>query len=518
MTSSSPSSPAAAAGAAAPPDPRRWKALALLALVQFMFALDMTIVNPALPTIQRDLHFSTSGLTWVVNGYTLMAGGFLIVGGRAADLLGRRRMFVIGAIIFTLASAVSGLAQDPAMLVGARFGQGLGEALAAPAALSLVVLLFTDPGERGKAIGAWGGISGTGATLGVVISGVIVQWISWRWIFLVNLPVAAIVLFSVPRLVTESRLSGERRIDFLGAVLVTGGLTLVVDGLLNASTRSWDSSDTLIPLVIGIALLIAFTAWQVASRTPLVPRRFFTNRTRVTANFATLFSTAGFFTMFFSLTLYMQDVLHYSALKTGLAWGPFGLMLFAGIGTAAKILPKFGVKAGLPVSYLLSATGLFLLGGITTHASYPSALLPGMLVVAFGQAFSFVGLQISGLHRLGPADAGLGSAVQNTSQQLGGSLGLAVLVTIALRYALAQSGHGVATLVAAADGYALALRLAAAAMVAGAILVAVLFEKVGSMAPDQQPLDAANSSAGQEDQAAETAGASANPQPCRVEP
>jgi MFS family permease len=348
-----------------------------------------------------------------------MAGGFLIAGGRAADLLGRRRMFVIGAIIFTLASAMSGLAQDPAMLVGARFGQGLGEALAAPAALSLVVLLFTDPKERAKAIGAWGGISGADATLGVVISGVIVQWISWRWIFLVNLPVAGIVVFIVPRMIRESRLSRERQIDFLGAVLVTGGLTLVVDGLLNASTHSWGSGDTLIPLLIGVALLVAFTVWQVASRTPLVPRRFFTNRTRVTANFAMLFSTAGFFAMFFSLTLYMQDVLHYSALKTGLAWGPFGLVLFAGIAADVKILPEVGVKAGFTVSYLLSATGLFLLGGITTHSSYPSALLPGMLVMAFGQAFSFVGLQTSGLHRLGPADAGLGSAVQTTSQQPG---------------------------------------------------------------------------------------------------
>lgn len=502
MASSSSISPAAAAGAAVTPDPRRWKALALLGLVQFMFALDMTIVNPALPTIQRDLSFSTSGLAWVVNGYTLMAGGFLIVGGRAADLFGRRRMFVIGVSIFALASAISGLAQDSAMLVGARFGQGLGEALAAPAALSLVVLLFTDSRERAKAIGAWGGIAGTGATLGVVISGLIVQEISWRWIFLVNLPVAAIVVFIVPRMVRESRMSGERRIDVVGAVLVTGGLTLVVDGLLNASTHSWGNGNTLIPLLIGVALLIAFTVWQAASRNPLVPRRFFKNRTRVTANFAMLFSSAGFFTVFFSLTLYMQDVLHYSALKTGLAWGPFGLVLFVGIGAAVKILPKVGVKVGLTFSYLLSAVGLFLLGGITTHASYPSALLPGMLVMAFGQAFSFVGLQISGLHRLGPADAGLGSAVQTTSQQLGGGLGLAVLVTIALRHATAQAGHGVAAAAAATDGYALALRIAAAVMVAGAVLVAAAFEKVGFIAPDEPALDAAKASAGQDEEAA----------------
>src|ERR1700728_446084 len=255
MTSSSPVSATAGAGAAAAgADPRRWRAMALLALVQFMFALDMTIVNPALPTIAKDLSLGTSGLTWVVSGYTLMAGGFLIAGGRAADFLGRQRMFVTGTIVFALASAASGLAQDSAMLITARFAQGLGEAIAAPARLSRVVLLFTDPRERAKAVGAWGGIAGLGATLGVVISGIIVSEISWRWIFLVNIPVAAVVVFIVPRMVAESRADGQRRIDFPGAVLVTGGLTLVVDGLLNASSHSWGSSTVLVALLAGAAL------------------------------------------------------------------------------------------------------------------------------------------------------------------------------------------------------------------------------------------------------------------------
>ena len=506
MTSSSPVSAAAGTGAAAAgPDPRRWRALALLALVQFMFALDMTIVNPALPTIQKDLSFSTSGLAWVVNGYTLMAGGFLIVGGRAADFLGRRRMFVTGTIVFALASAASGLAQNSAMLITARFAQGFGEALAAPAALSLVVLLFTEARERAKAVGAWGGIAGLGATLGVVISGIIVDEISWRWIFLVNIPVAAIVVFVVPRMIPESRASGNRRIDFLGAVLVTGGLTLVVDGLLTASSHAWGSSTVLIPLATGVALLAGFAVSQAVSRNPLVPRRFFANRTRVSANFATIFVGAGFFTMFFSLTLYMQDVLHYSALKTGLAWGPFGLMLFAGLGATTKILPRFGVKNGLIFSYLVSAAGLFLLGGIGTHSGYASALLPGMLVMAFGQAISFVGLINSGLYRLGPADAGLGAAVQNTSQQLGGSLGLAVLVAIAIRHTMSQAAQGVAAATAATDGYALSLRLGAAAMIAGAVLVAATFEKVAFIPPDKAALEAAEASAGQAGEAAETA-------------
>ncbi|MEZ0093643.1 DHA2 family efflux MFS transporter permease subunit [Streptacidiphilus sp. EB129] len=495
MSSLSTPAPPSATGAAS--DPRRWKALVLLALVQFMFALDGTIVNPALPTIQNDLGFSASGLAWVVNGYTLMAGGFLILGGRVADLFGRRRMFVAGTIVFAISSAVSGLAQNPATLIGARFGQGLGEALAAPAALSLVVLLFHDPKERAKAIGAWGGIAGLGATLGVVISGIIVNEISWRWIFLVNLPVAAIVVFILPRMVTESRMEGDRKIDFMGAVFVTGGLTLVVDGLLNASDHGWGSDNVLIPLLIGTALLIGFGLSQAASKAPLVPLRFFRNRTRITANLATVFAGAGFFTMFFTVTLYMQDVLHYSPLKAGLAWGPFGLMLFVGMAVSMPLLPRIGVKAALTASFVISGLGLYLLTSITPEAHYASHVLPGMLVMAFGQSISFIGLQNSALHKLGPADAGLGSAMSNTSQQLGGSLGLAILVTIALRHTTSRISDGVSPPVAATDGYVWALRLAAAAMIVGAIVVATLFEKVAFTPPDKQALEAAEASAGE---------------------
>jgi EmrB/QacA subfamily drug resistance transporter len=471
--------------------------LILLALVQFMFALDGTIVNPALPTIQRDLGFSTSGLAWVVNGYVLIAGGFLILGGRIADILGRRRMFVIGTIVFAAASAVSGLAQNPSMLVAARFGQGLGEALAAPAALSLVVLLFHDPKERAKAIGLWGAITATGATIGVVLSGIIVSEISWRWIFLVNLPVALVVVFVLPRMVTESRINGDRRIDYLGAVLVTAGLTVLVDGLLQASDHSWGSSNVLVPLLIGVALLAGFVTSQLVVAAPLVPLRFFGNRTRVTANLATIFASAGFLVMFFIVTLYMQDVLHYSALKAGLAWGPFGLALFVGFGVSAQIVPKIGVKPALIASFLISAGGLYLLSGINAHSHYTSHLLPGMLVMAVGQAISFIGLQNSALHKLDHSDAGLGSAIQNTSQQIGGSLGLAVLVTIALRHTTTQLGHGTAASVAATDGYVWALRLGAAASIIGAIIVATLFEHVTFVPPEQAAIEAAEAAAGQ---------------------
>ncbi len=498
MTTSEASTPIAAAASppTAVPDPRRWNALMLLALVQFMFALDLTIVNPALPTIKDSLHFSTSGLAWVVNGYALVAGGFLILGGRAADFFGRRLMFVLGTVIFAIASATSGLAQDTGMLVASRFGQGLGEALAAPAALSLVVLLFPETGERAKAIGLWGAITIMGATFGVVISGVIVHEIGWRWVFLVNMPVAAIVVFVVPRLVQESRIPGKRRIDIAGAVLITSGLTLVVYGLLNASTHSWSSGRVLAPVLIGLGLVAAFIATQATIRDPLVPLRFFANRTRVSANFATILVGAGFLVMFFMLTLYMQDSLHYSALKTGLLWGPFGLGLFLGFGVAAQLLPRAGVKIGLIVSLTTSAVGLYLLSRITTHPDYLGHILPGMLIMAVGQGITFLALTNASLHQLDNRDAGLGSAVQNTSQQLGGSLGLAIIVALALRHTASRVADGATPLVASVDGYSLALKISAGVMLAAAISVALLFERVSFVPPDKLALEAAEADAG----------------------
>jgi EmrB/QacA subfamily drug resistance transporter len=478
-------------------DPRRWIALALLALVQFMLALDGTIVNVALPTIKSDLGFSSSGLAWVINGYLLMAGGFLIVGGRVADIFGRRRMFVIGAIVFAVASAVSGAAQSPDMLVGARFVQGFGEALASPAALSLVVLLFKDPTERAKAIGAWGGITILGATLGVVISGVIVDAFSWRWIFLVNIPIAAVVVFVLPRMVSESRKGGSRSLDLSGALLITGALVLIADGLLNASSHGWGSTAVLLPLAIGAALVAGFAVTQATFKEPLVPRAFFKNRTRISANLASILASAAFMGMFFSLTLYMQDVLHYSPLKTGLAWGPFGIGLLFGIGTSMQIFPRFGVKNSLIFSYVVATIGLLLLTRINTHAHYLTVLLPGMLLMSFGQGISFPGVQMSGLHGLDVQDAGLGSAVQNTSVQFGGSLGLAVLVTIGLRHTASRLVDHIAPLVASTDGYSLAVKVAAATMFAGAILVATVFERVEFVPPDQLAVEAAESAAGE---------------------
>jgi EmrB/QacA subfamily drug resistance transporter len=460
--------------------------LGVLALVQFMLVLDTTVVNVALPSIQSDLHFSASGLAWVVNGYTLMAGGFLILGGRVADMLGRRRLFIIGLALFAVASATSGLAQDSTMLVVSRFAQGLGEAIAGPAALSLAVLMFTDPKERARAVGLWGGLAGLGGTTGVVLSGVITTYLNWRWVFLINVPIAAVVLLVAPRLVSESRVDKKGRIDIVGALLITAGLTLVVDGLLSAANHAWESTDVLIPLGVGAALVVAFVVSQAIIRDPLVPLRFFRNRTRVTANIGTICFTASFISMFYVMTLYMQDIGHYSALKTGLAYVPFGGALLLGIGISTQLMPRIGVKLGLAFSFLISAVGFALLGQITVHIDYPGHILPGLLLVAFANGLGLPALQNAALYQVDGTDAGLASGVQNTFLQIGGSLGLSVLVTLGLRHATSRIAEGASVIVGTTDGYALALRIAAGVAVVAAVTVAIAFERVRFVPPDKQ--------------------------------
>jgi EmrB/QacA subfamily drug resistance transporter len=488
--------PIGEAGPTNSPNPLRWKALAVLALVQFMLALDNTVVNVALPSIQTDLGFSSHGLAWVVNAYTLTAGGFLILGGRAADFFGRKKFFIAGVILFALASLASGLAQSPGTLIGARFAQGLGEAVAAPAALSMVVLLFTEPTERAKAISAFGGITIMGATLGVVISGIIVSALSWRWIFFVNIPVAIVAVTMVTRMIPESRITKHGRLDWIGAVLVTAGLTAVVDGLLSASNHDWGSAAVLIPLLGGIALLVGFVASQMVIEDPLVPLRFFGSRTRITANLGTMFYVAAFLSMFFLMTIYMQDVLGYSALKTGLIYLPYGILLLVGIAVAMKLMPAIGVRFGTALAFLIGAVGLFWMSHIHADSSL-GHFLPGMLILAFGQGIAFPALQNAAVDGLDHADAGLGSAVQQTSLQLGGSIGLAVLVTVALRHAASRVAEGIVPAVASTDGYALAIRIGSGVMLAGAVLVLTLFRDVQFIPPEELALEAAESAAGE---------------------
>ena len=452
-------------------DPRRWKALGILALVQFMIVIDITVVNVALPSIQRALHFSASGLAWVVDGYALMAGGLLLLGGRVGDLFGRRRLFLIGAALFAVASLTSGLAQNSTMLILSRFGQGTGEALASPAALALVALLFLDAKERTKALGIWSGIAGLGGTLGVLLSGIIVNYVSWRWIFLINVPFALVAISLIPRLVDESKAeTTSRRIDIPGAVLVTGGVLAIISGLLAASRHSWGSPQVVWPLASGVAALLALVAVESHTPDPLIPMTFFSNRTRLSANLATGVQASALFGFFFLLTLYMQGVLHYSPLKTGLGYVPFGIGILVGITVSTKILERVGPRVVIATAYTIGGTGLFLLGGISVHGGYVAHLLPTILMVSFGMGAAFPAVGVAALHEVSREDAGLGSGVQNTMLQVGGALGLAILVTLAVRRTSSLVATGTVADVASTAGYALALRVAAYAMFAAALV------------------------------------------------
>jgi EmrB/QacA subfamily drug resistance transporter len=468
-----------AASDAVQADPRRWKALIVLALIQFMLVLDVTVVNVALPRIQQNLHFSHSGLAWVVNGYVLMAGGFLLLGGRLADLLGRRRVFLVGVAIFAVSSATCGAAISPGMLVASRFVQGLGEAFAAPASLGLIALLFPDPRERIKALGLWGGVAGLGGTTGTIISGVLTNYASWRWIFYINLPVAAFALLVVPRLVSESRMQREGgRPDFTGAVMATAGLVAIVDGFLNASTHSWGSWQVLLPLLGGVALLGMMVLLESRSKNPLIPLSFFSNRTRVVTNFTSLFFSSAFFSYFFMLTLYEQQVLHWSPLRGGLSYIPFGITIGAGIGLGTALMPKLGVKPILAVGFFGGAVGLWLTSGITVGSHYYSEIMPAMAILGLFSGMCFPTIGNASLHQVTGQDSSLASGVQNSMQQIGGALGLALLVTIALRRTSSQIHGGVNALVAQTHGYVLAYRIAAVLIGIGGILVLLLLEHV----------------------------------------
>jgi EmrB/QacA subfamily drug resistance transporter len=461
------------------PDPRRWKALGVLGLIQFMLILDVTVVNVALPQIQNTLGFTEPGLAWVVNGYVLMAGGFLLLGGRLADILGRRRVFLVGVALFALASATCGAAANPAMLVSSRFLQGIGEALAAPASLGLIALLFPDPHERMKALGIWGGIAGLGGTSGTVISGVLTDLVSWRWIFFINLPVALFALLVVPRLVSESRMERKHaRPDFLGAVTGTAGLIAVVYGLLKAIDYSWGDQHVLVPFLGGLALLALMVFIEARSDAPLIPLEFFKNRTRVVTNFVTLFFSSAFFSYFFLLTLFEQQNLGWSPLKGGLSYLPFGLTIGAGIGIGTALMPRVGVKPLLAIGFALGALGLFLTSGIGLDTTYASGILPGMMIVGFGSGLSFPAIGNAALHQVTAQDSSLASGVQAAMQQVGGALGLATIVTVAFRHAGSQMREGVSQALAIAQGYSLGFKVGAVLLIIGAVLVAILLEHV----------------------------------------
>ncbi|HVX21586.1 MAG TPA: MFS transporter [Acidimicrobiales bacterium] len=460
------------------PDPRRWLALAVIAVAQLMVVLDASIVTIALPSAQRALHISVDNRQWVITAYTLAFGGLLLLGGRIADYMGRKRMFVIGLLGFAAASALGGVAQNAAMLFGARALQGGFAALMAPAALSLVTVTFTEPKERAKAFGVYGGIAGGGAAIGLIAGGVLTQYADWRWCLLVNVPVAIVTAVFATRLVRESRAHGNTRYDIPGAIAATAGLVSLVYGFTKASTDGWGSPVTLAFLVAAVALLALFVVIEQRSANPLLPIRVVLDRNRGGAFLVSFLAPMAMMGMFLFMTFYFQGTLGYSALKSGFAFLPFSAGIIVGAALASRILPRIGPRPLLVGGLVAAAIGCGLLTRIGVDSSFAAAVLPTEVIMSVGLGLCFVPMSSTALIGVNPHDAGVASATLNMSQQVGGSLGTALLNTI---YATAVSsfivahGHSAAVLAEApVHGYTIGFWVSTALLAASA-LVALMF-------------------------------------------
>ena len=419
-------------------------ALGLILLAQLLVVIDVSIVTLALPAIQRGLGFSPAGLQWVISAYALAFGGFLLLGGRLADLVGRRRILIAGAGLFTAASLACGLAGSAGMLVAARAAEGLGAAMMAPAAMSLILAIFPEGAERNRALGALGAVSGAGGAIGVLAGGMLTTWLSWPSIFFVNLPVGALIVAAARPLLPESRASlARRRFDVAGAVTVTGGLSLLVYAVVTASSHGWASATT-IGLLAGAATLIAgFIVIEARSAAPLLPLTFFRNRTVTAANLAGLLLGGLMFPMFVFLSLYMQQVLGYSAIRAGLAFLVIAGGLIASSGLAQDLVTRVGTKLVLTAGLLGLTVAQVLFARLPVAGHFTGDLLPGFMVVAAAMGLAFVGDVIASTAGVTPADAGLASGLINASQQIGGAIGLAVATSVAATRtaALLRAGH-----------------------------------------------------------------------------
>src|SRR5919201_1762062 len=445
---------------------RKWLALALLSAVQFMVVLDIAIVNVALPSIQVDLGFSEENLQWVISAYALVFGGFLLLGGRAADLLGRRRLFLAGVVVFTVASLLAGLAWSEPSLIGARALQGLGAAVISPAALSILSTTFAEGRERNIALGVWGAVGGFGAAAGVLMGGILTSALSWSWIFFVNVPVGATALVLTPFLLKESRDASVSSFDALGAVLVTAGLSSVVYAITQAGQDGWTAAKTVSFVAAGLVLLAGFVAWELRHPEPLMRLGILRVKTVSGANVSGFILGTATFSLFLMLTLYMQQVLGYSPMKTGVAYlAVAGTAIFTSA-IAAQLVTRIGVKPALLIGMTALTGGLVYFTQVSVGGSYLGDLLPGFLLIAVGLGFSFVPISIAALAGIEAAEAGLASGLINTSQQIGGALGIAALSTIATSRtsdAIATGSTQASALVTGFHG----------AFVAGAIIAAV---------------------------------------------
>jgi EmrB/QacA subfamily drug resistance transporter len=410
---------------------RKWLALALLSAVQFMVVLDIAIVNVALPSIKVDLGFSQEDLQWVISAYALVFGGFLLLGGRAADLLGRRRLFLAGVIVFTIASLLAGLAWSEPSLISARALQGLGAAIISPAALSILSTTFAEGRERNIALGVWGAVGGFGAAAGVLLGGVLTDALSWEWIFFVNIPVGVTAFFVAPFLLAESRDASVKAFDVPGAVLVTSGLSSLVYAITEAGRDGWLAGQTLAFFAVAVTLLASFVLWERRHPEPLMRFGLLQIRTVSGANAAGFILGTAMFSMFLMLTLYMQQVLGYSAMKTGVGYLAVAGTAIVWSAVAAQLVTRVGVKPVLVTGMTALAAGLVYFTQVSVGGSYLGDLLPGFLLIGVGIGFSFVPISIAALAGVQPSEAGLASGLINTSQQIGGALGIAALSTIA---------------------------------------------------------------------------------------
>ncbi|MDX6521267.1 MAG: hypothetical protein QOF08_1872 [Gaiellales bacterium] len=450
-----------------------WVVLVLICLAQFMVILDATIVNVALPSIQKDLHLSEGSLQWLVNAYTLVFGGFLLLGGRLGDLLGRKRVFLVGLLIFTGASLLDGLASSEGVLVASRALQGLGAALISPAALSIISTTFAEGAERAKALAVWAAIAIGGSAVGLILGGVLTQYFSWPWIFFVNVPVGIAAFLLSLRLIPESRDALEHRsYDLAGAATVTGGLMALVYAIVDAQSAGWTSAKTLGFFALAVVLLAGFVAIEMRTTAPLVRLSIFRIRSLLTANITMLLAMSGMFAMFFFNTLYIQEVLGYGPLKAGLAFLPFtaGVMISAGL--ASQFAPRLGVRRVAAAGMLLAAAGLALLTQLPVHGSYAANVLPSLLLSSLGMGAVFMPLTLIATTGLDDDDQGLASGLFNTSQQIGGALGLAALSTLAASKTSSAGGSPTHALVV---GFHWAFAAGAVVMIAAlAVMIALL--------------------------------------------
>ena len=430
----------------ASPNLNRWRAFAVLAVAYFMTIVDLTIVNVSLPTIGRDLHFSATNLQWVATAYALTFGGFLLLGGWAADLLGRRRVLMAGLGLFSAASLACALATGDGFLIGARAVQGIGAAVMLPASLSIVMNMFEEGAERNKALGIWGALAASGATVGLVVGGLLTRYAGWQYIFYLNVPIAIATLLLVPRTVPESRLATtRRRFDALGALTGTAGLALLVDAVSQAPQYGWGGTRTIAVLAAAAALLVAFVVTESRVESPLLPLEIFRRRTLTGANTAGLLLGASFYAFFFVGTLYMQEVLHYSPLQAGVAWLAASITSVGLAGLSQYLVTRIGPKIVMAIGMTLIGTGVLWATQVPVHGHYIGNLLGPFAVAGAGTAFAFIPISIAGLAGVEEHRAGLASGLLNTSQQLGGAIGIAIASSVAASHTkvLLHAGHAV---------------------------------------------------------------------------